>query len=476
MGLIQWIFNHKFLSFLTGTLLIQGYVLAAASYLRYIGADAPAAFLEAAVQDDPSDDQQPLTSTPSELESFIGAGDDTLASINPNDEPENAEIEADDQPPALPPVKVVKHTVGTGENLSVIWKKYGASHAGSLLAAKAFDQAGVSYKNLWVGEVLELEISEAGDIVGLKRRMKGGKTFILLGDSSNGYQGKVVSNNVTENERVVAGVIKSSLSEAALEQNVPYTVIDQLVDIFGSRVVFTREIQPGDEFTIVYPEQHCVETGNAEPGDIRAASLRVNGSMMAAVRYVGSDGKARYFNERGESLDQYFLRYPLQFSRISSVFAFSRFHPILNVRRPHNGVDFAAPVGTPVRTVGDGVVEFAGWAGGAGNTVKISHGSRWDTAYLHLSKISAGIKKGARVSRGQVIGAVGRTGLATGPHLHFSLYDRGKYVDPLGVALPVQTLDKNNLIEKPVLTNVVSQLNAYHELLKVSLALGFRES
>jgi murein DD-endopeptidase MepM/ murein hydrolase activator NlpD len=126
----------------------------------------------------------------------------------------------------------------------------------------------------------------------------------------------------------------------------------------------------------------------------------------------------------------------VRFSRISSQFSKSRFHPVLKRRRAHNGVDFAAPIGTPVRSVADGVIVSAGYAGGSGNMVKIKHGARWQTAYLHLHRISKGIRKGLKVTRGQVIGSVGKTGLATGPHLHYSLYDRGRYVDPMKTQLP----------------------------------------
>jgi murein DD-endopeptidase MepM/ murein hydrolase activator NlpD len=153
--------------------------------------------------------------------------------------------------------------------------------------------------------------------------------------------------------------------------------------------------------------------------------------MYAVVRDVAADGTVRYFDEKGEMPTKSFLRYPVQFTRISSVFSHARFHPVLQISRPHNGVDFAAPIGTPVRTVGDGVVLFSGWNKSGGNMIKIAHDSRYTTEYMHLSRISPNVKKGARVSRGSVIGALGNTGLSSGPHLHFGLFDKGKYVDPM---------------------------------------------
>jgi murein DD-endopeptidase MepM/ murein hydrolase activator NlpD len=153
--------------------------------------------------------------------------------------------------------------------------------------------------------------------------------------------------------------------------------------------------------------------------------------MYAVVRDVSADGTVRYFDEKGEMPTKSFLRYPVQFTRISSVFTHARFHPVLKVSRPHNGVDFAAPIGTPIRTVGDGVVVFAGYNRSGGNMIKIAHDSRYTTEYMHLSKIASGVKTGSRVTRGSVIGALGNTGLSSGPHLHFGLFDRGKYVDPM---------------------------------------------
>ncbi|MCB0334600.1 MAG: M23 family metallopeptidase, partial [Bdellovibrionales bacterium] len=144
----------------------------------------------------------------------------------------------------------------------------------------------------------------------------------------------------------------------------------------------------------------------------------------------------RYYDEAGESIGNYFLRYPVRFSRISSVFSTSRFHPILQRRKVHNGVDFAAPTGTPVRSVADGIVLSASYNRASGNMVKIRHTNKYSTAYLHLSRIAKGLRKGQRVKRGEVIGAVGSTGYATGPHLHYSLYENGRYVDPMKTKLP----------------------------------------
>jgi murein DD-endopeptidase MepM/ murein hydrolase activator NlpD len=209
-----------------------------------------------------------------------------------------------------------------------------------------------------------------------------------------------------------------------------------MVDLFSDRIAFERDIQFGDTFTVVYTARRTMDGEELSPGPVKAASIFNRGKMIAVIRHTGADGKTAYFNEEGKPIGNNFLRFPLQFTRISSVFSKSRFHPILRVRRPHNGVDFAAPLGTPVRSVADGTVVIASVRGGAGRMVEIRHNDRYSTAYLHLSRIAGGVSPGMRVRRGQVIGAVGMTGYATAPHLHFSFYDRGVYVDPLKIHLP----------------------------------------
>src|SRR5206468_2739329 len=148
-------------------------------------------------------------------------------------------------------------------------------------------------------------------------------------------------------------------------------------------------------------------------------------------RFASANGDEDYFGANGSSLRRMFLRSPLKYRRISSRFTSNRFHPVLHTNRAHQGVDYAADVGTPIRAVGDGLVEKSGWNGGSGNFVKLRHNSTYETSYSHLSRYGSGVKAGVRVRQGQIIGYVGQTGLATGPHLHFAFYEHGVYVDPL---------------------------------------------
>ena len=369
-----------------------------------------------------------------------------------------------------------EYTLKPGDTLSRIWSHFKAPYLGSLKAAKAFKAAGISLSKLRVGEKVLLEQDlESQEIREFHKYLGSGKTLILNGDSEQGYQFRIETAEIVEKQKVANGVIRSSFAQEADRLEVPYPVVDQIVDVFASRVEFRREVQAGDEFTVMYSEREILgqqqEDSSLEPGPLAAASLSIGGRTLVAVRHVGADGVGRYFDSQGQPLDRYFLRYPLKFSRISSAFSKSRFHPVLKRRRPHNGVDFAAPRGTPVRSVADGKVVKSGWYGGSGKMVKIQHGPRFATAYLHLSKISSKLKVGKRVNRGEVIGNVGSTGYATGPHLHFSLYDHGRYVDPLKADLPVQPVDKENMISPELLKVKLETLKKHQPIVNTTIAM-----
>jgi murein DD-endopeptidase MepM/ murein hydrolase activator NlpD len=364
--------------------------------------------------------------------------------------------------PVAPAITMSLYTVKAGDTLSTIWQKIGGQKGGLESLIKALNGVGITAKSLRVGETLKYTKSDSGDIAEIHKPLSAPDSVIVKKDPELGYSALINQPKVILKERPVVGKIERSLSEAALALDVPYEVIDAYVDLFSGRVEFRRDLQPGDEFTIIYNEKRLESGELIGPGDIQAASLMINGEMMAAVRHQGSDGTWRYFDELGESLAKTFLRYPVSFSRISSVFSSSRFHPVLKKRRAHNGVDFAAPTGTPVRAVADGVVTLAGWAGGGGRTIKLTHGSRYATAYLHLSQINPKVKKGVRVKRGEIIGKVGASGLATGPHLHFSFYDRGIYVDPLSTKLPRMDEGPGAKISKENLAAALLKLKQFH--------------
>ncbi len=232
-----------------------------------------------------------------------------------------------------------------------------------------------------------------------------------------------------------SGTVKSSLFAATDEAGIPDAIASQMADIFSGDVDFHRELRKGDRFSVVFESM----TADGEPiswgqnsGRVVAAEFVNNGRTHAAVWFKdSSSGKGSYYGFDGQSKRRAFLASPMEFSRITSGFAM-RFHPILQTWRQHQGVDYGAPTGTPVRTVGDGVVEFAGWQNGFGNVIHVRHGGDRTTVYAHLSRID--VKKGQRIDQGQKIGAVGATGWATGPHLHFEVRVGGRQQDPRVIA------------------------------------------
>jgi len=244
-----------------------------------------------------------------------------------------------------------------------------------------------------------------------------------------------------ETQTVTAsGTIRTSLYEAADDAHVPDSITNQMAEIFGTDIDFRRELRKGDAFSVMYEAQLAdgePVTWSSGSGRLLAARFINKGKAHDAVWFQERGEKGGYFDLQGRSKVRSFLSSPLAFSRVTSGFAM-RFHPILNKWRAHLGVDFGAPIGTPVRSVGDGVVTFAGWQNGYGNVVQLQHRGDRTTVYAHLSRID--VRRGASVQQGARIGAVGATGWATGPHLHFEFKLSGRQVDPLTIARESETL------------------------------------
>ena len=229
----------------------------------------------------------------------------------------------------------------------------------------------------------------------------------------------------------VAVRIEHGLKQDTMEAGLPAEVASELVDIFGWDLDVGANLSPGDEFRVIY--ENLWETGKSvpSPGQILGAEIVTHGVPLTAVFFENEDGSGGYYAPDGHALSRDFLRYPLEFREISSEFSAARYHPILHRWRPHKGVDLAAPRGTPVRAVADGWVKTAGWVGGLGRAVSLEHVGDRVTTYGHLSAIAPGIQEGAAVEQGQVIGYVGSTGLATGPHLHYEVEEGGIALDPM---------------------------------------------
>ena len=226
-------------------------------------------------------------------------------------------------------------------------------------------------------------------------------------------------------------VITSSLWGAIMAEDMPYALAAEVEDIYQWTVDFFG-IQEGDSFAVIYDEKF-VNGASVGIGRVWGAKFNHNGKEYYAIPYAQEEGKLRYWEYNGESLRKQLLKAPLKYTRISSKFSNARLHPVHKVYRPHHGVDYAAPSGTPVYSVADGTVTFAGWGGGGGNTLKIKHAGNLMTGYLHLKSFAKGIKVGSKVSQGQLIGYVGSTGTSTGPHLDYRIWKNGTPIDPLKV-------------------------------------------
>jgi murein DD-endopeptidase MepM/ murein hydrolase activator NlpD len=231
------------------------------------------------------------------------------------------------------------------------------------------------------------------------------------------------------------GTVSSSLWESAVKAKMDPDLISELADIFGWEVDFAREVRVNDQWRISV-EQKLVKGTPIGWGAILAAEYVNAGVPFQATLFRLNGEDMGYYNPEGGSLRKMFLKSPIRYGRITSGFNKRRFHPILQIFRAHQGVDYGAPIGTPVRAVGDGTVIMAQRSGGGGNVVKLRHNSTYQTAYKHLKGFAPGVRKGTRVRQGQIVGYVGNTGMSTGPHLHFEFYQSGAYVDPMKKSFP----------------------------------------
>lgn len=294
---------------------------------------------------------------------------------------------------------------------------------------------------LWgrAGRNVKAEASDAHSLVGLSARWSaddGSFKRLVVEKGPAGFISRIEQDVLTTSARLASGTIQSSLFAAADEIRLPDSVATQLAEIFSGDIDFHRALRRGDRFSVVYETLEA----DGEPlraGRVLSAEFVNNGKTFQAMWFQEPGTKGGYYTLNGDSLQRAFLASPMAFSRITSGFKM-RFHPILKTWRAHNGVDYAAPTGTPVRSVGDGVVEFAGVQNGFGNVVFIKHRGGNTTVYAHLSKIN--VRRGQSVAQGDNVGAVGMTGWATGPHLHFEFRVNGEVRDPLTVARQAETV------------------------------------
>ena len=329
-------------------------------------------------------------------------------------------------PAALPEHSVVL-TVDEGDTLDSVFVEGGLDRVDSAYLNREFGRY-IDLRRLRPGHLIRFHYTDAATIDTVEMKVDGWGEIDAI-RRENGFEVTGHEVPTREIESVVAANIDSSLYEALRNAGESPQLVQQLVDVFQWDIDFFA-LQRGDSFSLVVKKRF---TGSESTGygPIEAARFTHNGQTFEAFRQETPDGRAGYYAHNGSPLRKQFLRAPLQFTRITSHFSKSRFHPLLHLFRPHNGVDYGAPSGTPVMTTADGVVMENHYKGGEGNFVRIRHNSRIETYYLHLSRFAKNIRPGKKVTQGDVIGYVGMTGLATGPHLDYRVNDGGTWLDPL---------------------------------------------
>jgi murein DD-endopeptidase MepM/ murein hydrolase activator NlpD len=273
-----------------------------------------------------------------------------------------------------------------------------------------------------------------GELKSLTRRLSDTATLSVT-RAGEGFNADIIENPLEIQETSLSGTINSSLFGAVNSAGGSDGLAVTLADVFKYDIDFVNEVQPGDRFAVAY-QQQWQDGAFVRDGEILAAEFVNKGRTFRAVRYIMPDGSAEYFTPDGHSVRKAFLRFPVAFGRVSSGFSLGRRHPILNTVRAHKGIDFAAPVGTPIKAAGSGRVVFRGAKGGYGNVVILAHAGSVTTLYGHMSRFTRGLRVGDKVKQGEVIGYVGMTGLATGPHLHYEYRVNGVHRNPATIPLP----------------------------------------
>ena len=366
-----------------------------------------------------------------------------------------------DEIPPEPSVNWEKATVKSGDSLSALFSR------NNLSATDVFELAAVAPKDalqIRPGQTMLWVRSADNHIQHFQIEISALARHSFDRDAEGVLKYQLQERHADYRPRYASAVINNSLFVDGTQAGVPEQVLIQLANIFGWDVDFALDIRKGDRFSLIYDEVFLdgEKIGN---GNILVARFVNSGRELTAIRYEDKNGDSNYYTAEGQSMRKAFLRNPIDFARISSRFNLNRKHPVLNTIRAHKGTDYAAAVGTPIKAAGDGKIVFAGRKGGYGNCVIIQHGSRYQTLYAHMSKFGKNVRTGRSVKQSQIIGYVGATGLATGPHLHYEFRVDGVHRDSLRVELPkadaVPASEKAAFRQKS--QNMLSWLNSFTE-------------
>ncbi|MBF7728454.1 peptidoglycan DD-metalloendopeptidase family protein [Pseudomonas sp. N040] len=339
-------------------------------------------------------------------------------------------------------------TADKGDTLSTIFQRAGLTPE-TLHSALSSSKEARQLAQIKVGQVFEFELSSNGDLVEARSKLNELET-VSLKRTPKGFTFKRDTIKPLVRSVYSHGVINSSLFVSAKRAGLSNSLLMDMANVFGYDIDFAQDLAKGDQFEVIY-EEKVVNGRIVGTGNILAARFTNRGKTYTAVRYTNKQGVSGYYNAQGMSMRKAFLRTPVDFARISSRFSNGRKHPILNKIRAHQGVDYAAARGTPIKAAGDGKVILAGRKGGYGNTVILQHGSNYKTLYAHMQGFAKGIRSGSAVKQGQIIGYIGTTGLSTGPHLHYEFQVNGRHVDPLAqkklMADPIASSEKAKFLQ-----------------------------
>ncbi|MGS2718183.1 OapA family protein [Eionea flava] len=368
----------------------------------------------------------------------------TLASeMEPSNEPQAATATITTQPISTP-IDWHTETVRPGDSLSFLFNRAGLSDV-ALHQFLNSNKAAQSLKRIFPGQTIDFNIVD-GELNALRYR-KNRLNHIEFIRTEKGFTDSKIDIKPDIHIAYREATIINSLFLAGTDAGIEESSIMELASIFGWDIDFALDIRTNDSFKVIY-EERFINGEKIGNGPILAAEFTNQKKTFTAVRYTDPEGNTSYYTPTGKSMKKAFLRTPVDFARISSHFNLKRKHPILNRIRAHKGTDYAAPTGTPIKAAGNGKVEFAGTKGGYGRTVVLRHGQSYKTLYAHMHRYGKGIRTGTRVKQGQIIGYVGKSGLATGPHLHYEFYKNGVVRNPVRVELP-----KAESISKSLLAN-----------------------
>ncbi|WP_425434226.1 OapA family protein [Marinobacter zhejiangensis] len=380
-------------------------------------------------------------------------------------------VEALADVPAEPQLNWSDFEIKSGDTLSALFRQAGFNDGLMLSVIHGEGDAG-DLQHLYAGETISFATNDADELVAINLQ-RSRLESLKIERGEEGFSGEKVIQEPEIRLTYAEAEIESSLFGAGQRAGLTDKLTMELAGIFGWDIDFVLDIRRGDTFSVVYEELY-LDGEKIDNGRILAASFNNDDRELKAVFYTDDDGVSAYYTPDGRSMRKAFLRTPVDFARISSHFNLARRHPVLHRIRAHKGTDYAAGPGTPIRAAGDGKVLLAGRKGGYGNTVVLQHGNNITTLYAHMQGFARGVRTGGRVNQGQVIGYVGSSGLATGPHLHYEFRVNGAPRNPVTVPLPdAEPIPSQEVARFETATqSLLAQLDTYRSTSAIALARG----